>query len=150
MATERELNILIKAKDEASRILKKYDQEFTAMGQGLMAAGAAGAAGLGYVIKSAADFQSEMSRVGALSGATDKDLRTLTDSAKELGAKTKYSASEAAQGMQYLAMAGYKTNDIISAMPGLLDMAAAGQRRPLRRALVARHCRTRQLLSQWL
>lgn len=127
MATERELNILIKAKDEASRILKKYDQEFTAMGQGLMAAGAAGAAGLGYTIKAAADFQSEMSRVGALSQASDKELKSLTDTAMELGAKTKYSSKEAAQGMQYLAMAGYETNDIISAMPGLLDMAAAGQ-----------------------
>ncbi|MCM3473047.1 phage tail tape measure protein [Brevibacillus borstelensis] len=68
-----------------------------------------------------------MSRVGALSGATRAEMALLTQNAKDLGATTVFSASEAAQGMQFLAMAGYKTNEIIAAMPGLLDTAAAGQ-----------------------
>ncbi|WNF06384.1 phage tail tape measure protein [Brevibacillus borstelensis] len=91
---------------------------------------AIGAAGVGIAFdafKTAADFESSMSRVGALSGATRAEMALLTQSAKDLGATTVFSASEAAQGMQFLAMAGYKTNEIIAAMPGLLDTAAAGQ-----------------------
>ncbi|WP_412767415.1 phage tail tape measure protein [Brevibacillus laterosporus] len=68
-----------------------------------------------------------MSRVAALSSASAGDLAKLTTKAKELGASTVFSASQAAEGMQFLAMAGYKTNEIIAAMPGLLDAAAAGQ-----------------------
>lgn len=97
------------------------------LGAGMTIAGAGIAAGLGVAAKTAADFESAMSRVGALSGATDKDLSTLTQTAKDLGATTSFSASQAAEGMSYLAMAGYKTNDIIASMPGLLDAAAAGQ-----------------------
>ncbi|CCF14212.1 phage tail tape measure protein, TP901 family, core region [Brevibacillus laterosporus GI-9] len=78
-------------------------------------------------IKTAADFESSMSRVAALSSASAGDLAKLTTKAKELGASTVFSASQAAEGMQFLAMAGYKTNEIIAAMPGLLDAAAAGQ-----------------------
>ncbi|WP_302622190.1 phage tail tape measure protein [Brevibacillus laterosporus] len=78
-------------------------------------------------IKTAADFESSMSRVAALSNASAGDLAKLTTKAKELGASTVFSASQAAEGMQFLAMAGYKTNEIIAAMPGLLDAAAAGQ-----------------------
>lgn len=91
---------------------------------------AIGAAGVGIAFdafKTAADFESAMSRVGALSGATRAEMALLTQNAKDLGATTVFSASEAAQGMQFLAMAGYKTNEIIAAMPGLLDTAAAGQ-----------------------
>lgn len=72
------------------------------------------------------EFSAAMSNVKALSGATDAEFQQLTSTAENLGATTKFTASEAAEGMQYLAMAGWKTNDIISAMPGLLDLAAAG------------------------
>ncbi|MGG3884092.1 phage tail tape measure protein [Brevibacillus panacihumi] len=91
---------------------------------------ALGAAGVGIAFdafKTAADFESSMSRVGALSGATRAEMALLTEEAKRLGATTVFSASQAAEGMSFLAMAGYKTNDIIAAMPGLLDAAAAGQ-----------------------
>lgn len=83
--------------------------------------------GLGAaIIKTGADFEESMSKVAAISGATGKDFEKLKEQAKELGSKTKFSASEAASGMQFLAMAGFKTNEIMSAMPGLLDLAAAG------------------------
>ena len=91
-----------------------------------VAAGAVGAIGLA-AIKTGAQFDTSMSRVKALSGATDKEFQLLRDTAMKLGKDTVFSASEAAEGMGYLAMAGYKTNEIVAAMPGLLDMAAAGQ-----------------------
>jgi TP901 family phage tail tape measure protein len=125
--TERELNILIKAKDMASKVLEKYEDQFNQIGKVVAAAGAAGAAGLGAAVKVTADFESAMSRVGALSQASDKDLTTLTQTAKDLGASTAFSASQAAEGMSFLAMAGFDVNETISAMPGLLATAAAGQ-----------------------
>lgn len=83
--------------------------------------------GIGSVVKTTADFESAMSRVGALSGATGKQLESMTQTAEHLGATTAFTATQAAEGMQFLAMAGYKTNDIIAAMPGVLATAAAGQ-----------------------
>lgn len=98
-----------------------------AVGTALTGVGIAAVGGLGIAVKTAANFESAMSRVAALSGASDAELIKLTDTAKELGATTSFSATQAAEGMQYLAMAGFKTNDVIAAMPGLLAMAAAGQ-----------------------
>lgn len=72
------------------------------------------------------DFAAGMSNVKALSGATETEFVRLTETAKELGATTKFTAAEASEGMQYLAMAGWETNEIIDAMPGLLQLAAAG------------------------
>lgn len=74
-----------------------------------------------------ADFQSSMNKVKALSGATGKDFTKLENLAKEMGATTVFSASEAADGMSFLAMAGFDTNQIIETMPGMLDLAAASQ-----------------------
>ena len=73
------------------------------------------------------DFEAAMSKVQALSGATGDELAALEQQARDLGKATVFSASEAAEGMAFLAMAGYDTNQIMSAMPGLLDLAAAGQ-----------------------
>jgi len=96
-------------------------------GMAITGAGVAGAAALGGIVKIAADFESAMSRAAALSGATKKELQQLTETAQKLGAATSFSASQAAEGMQFLSMAGFKTNEIIAAMPGMLDMAAAAQ-----------------------
>jgi len=104
-------------------VLKSIKQ----IGVGVAAIGVGIAAGLGSSVKVAAEFESAMSRVGALSSATDGELAQLTETARRMGRETAYTATEAAQGMQYLAMAGYRTNDVIAAMPGLLSMAAAGQ-----------------------
>ena len=79
----------------------------------------------GYAIKVGADFEAQMSRVQAISGATGKEFEQLKNQAIELGADTAFSASEAAQGMENLASAGFTTNEIMSAMPGMLDLAAA-------------------------
>lgn len=72
------------------------------------------------------DFEVGMSAVRSLTRAGKEDFDALKQTAKDLGAATIFSASEASQGMQYLAMAGWEVNEIIAAMPGLLDLAAAG------------------------
>ncbi len=82
--------------------------------------------GLGTVaVKTAADFDSAMSQVAAVSGATGKDLDALRDKAREMGSKTKFSASEAAEAMNYMAMAGWKTSDMLSGIEGIMNLAAA-------------------------
>lgn len=88
--------------------------------------GMAMGAGLIKSITIGAAFESDMAKVAAVSRASDEELNTLTKTARQLGAKTQWSASEAAQGMQYLAMAGFKTNEIIETMPGMLNLASAG------------------------
>lgn len=76
-------------------------------------------------IKTAANFESGMSKVAAISGATETQLDQLTDKALEMGAKTKFSASEAASAMEYMAMAGWKTDDMLSGIEGIMSLAAA-------------------------
>lgn len=71
------------------------------------------------------EFEAQMSRVQAIAGATGEELKSLTDQALELGAQTSFSASEAAEGMENLASAGFTTKEIMEAMPGLLDLAAS-------------------------
>ena len=78
-------------------------------------------------IKLGMEFDKTMARVGAVSNASADDLGRLRDKARELGASTVFSASQAAEGMTYLAMAGFKTDDMLKAMPGMLNLASAGQ-----------------------
>lgn len=84
------------------------------------------AVALGTPIKIAANFEQAMSKVGSISQATDEELAQLTATARSLGATTQWSASQAAEGMQYLSMAGFSTQQTISAMPGMLNLASAG------------------------
>lgn len=71
------------------------------------------------------DFEAQMSRVQAIAGATGDELDKLTQQAMDLGAQTSFSASEVAEGMENLASAGFTTEEIMSAIPGLLDLAAS-------------------------
>lgn len=73
-----------------------------------------------------AEFGAQMSKVAAVSGATGETLTSLTDTAKELGATTVFSATEAAEGMEFLARAGFSANEVIEAIPATLDLAASG------------------------
>ena len=66
-----------------------------------------------------------MANVAAISGATGDDLQALRDKAREMGEKTKFSASEAADAMSYMAMAGWKTGDMLSGIEGIMHLAAA-------------------------
>ena len=76
-------------------------------------------------VKTAADFETAMSKVAAVSGASGKELEDLTAKAREMGSKTKFSASEAAEAMNYMAMAGWKTEDMLSGIEGVMNLAAA-------------------------
>lgn len=76
-------------------------------------------------VKAGSDFEAQMSRVKAVSGATGEEFENLKNQAIKLGAETAFSSNEAAEGMENLAAAGFTTNEIIDAMPGLLDLAAA-------------------------
>lgn len=70
-------------------------------------------------------FDSSMSKVAAISGATGDDLDFLTEKAQEMGAKTKFSASEAADAFTYMAMAGWKTDEMLGGIEGIMNLAAA-------------------------
>jgi len=83
---------------------------------------AVGALGL----RTAANFESAMNKVKAVSGATGDEFKQLEGIARELGASTKFSATEAAEGMNFLAMAGFDVKEIMQAMPATLNLAAAG------------------------
>lgn len=79
----------------------------------------------GFAVKVGSDFEAAMSKVAAVSGATGTDLSKLTEKAKEMGAKTKFSASEAAEAMNYMAMAGWKTEEMLNGVEGIMNLAAA-------------------------
>lgn len=96
----------------------------TATGTATVLGGGA-AFGLSGLAKSALDFEQQMAGVAAVLDGSKSDFRQLTDLAIELGAKTKFSAAESAQAMEILAKAGFDTNQVMSALPGTLALAAA-------------------------
>lgn len=83
------------------------------------------AAGATASVNVGASFESAMSKVSAISGATGDDLTSLTDKAKEMGAKTKFSASESAEALQYMSMAGWDTKSMLDGIDGIMSLAAA-------------------------
>lgn len=91
---------------------------------GVLSVAAAGAFGA-FAIKSGMDFEAQMSKVQAISGATATEVAALTAKAKEMGATTKFSATESAQALEYMAMAGWKTDQMIGGLPGIMNLAAA-------------------------
>lgn len=116
--------------ERQATMLQGLDQASGALfatGAAATIAGGAIVAGLGSSVKVAADFESQMAKVGAISGATGGQLSSLTETAKELGASTTKSASEVAVGMQNLAASGFEVNDIIGAMPGIIAASEAAQ-----------------------
>ena len=111
--------------DEAGKKIESFGDSVTHAGQAIMPASMA-VAGLGAAaVKTATDFDAGMSKVAAISGATGDDLDALRDKAREMGAKTKFSASAAASAMEYMAMAGWKTEDMLGGIEGIMNLAAA-------------------------
>lgn len=76
-------------------------------------------------VATAAKFESAMSEVAAISGASGKDLEALTEKAKQMGATTKFSASESAAALKYMAMAGWDTKAMLDGIDGVMQLAAA-------------------------
>ena len=83
------------------------------------------ATAFGGILKTTADFDSQMSKVKAISGATGSEFDQLTAKAREMGEATKYSATESGQAFEYMAMAGWKTEDMLSGIEGIMNLAAA-------------------------
>ena len=77
------------------------------------------------IVDAGMSFESAMSSVAAISGATGKDFDMLRSKAKEMGATTQFSATEAANAMEYMAMAGWKAEDMTSGISGIMNLAAA-------------------------
>nr|DAZ81922.1 MAG TPA: minor tail protein [Caudoviricetes sp.] len=111
--------------DEAGEKLQNIGSSVENVGKKFLTVTAA-VTGIGTAaVKTAADFDSEMSKVSAISGATGDDFDQLRAKAREMGAKTKFSASEAASAMEYMAMAGWKTSDMLNGIEGIMNLAAA-------------------------
>lgn len=77
------------------------------------------------MVNTAATFQQGLSKVGAISGATADDMVVLKQKAEDMGAKTQFSATQAADAMSYMAMAGWKTDQIVTGLDGVMNLAAA-------------------------
>lgn len=123
--------------DETTNKAKSFSEtmsdKFTSFGESATKLGTKMSLGLttpimlfgGKAIQATADFEYAMSEVAAISGATGDDLAALTNKAKEMGEKTKFSASESAEALKYMAMAGWKTNDMLDGLEGIMNLAAA-------------------------
>ena len=142
--TEQRLNDLEKQAKESASILGTQMQEagkkMQEVGDGISSAGkklmpaTTAIAGIGVAsIKTAADFESSMSQVAATMGMTSqeiengsKDYEKLEKAARDMGSATQYSASEAAEALNYLALAGYDVDRSVETLPIVLNLAAAG------------------------
>lgn len=77
------------------------------------------------IVKTGMEFEAKMSEVKAISGATQEEFESLTKKAREMGMITKFSASESADALKYMSMAGWKSNQMMEALPGVMNLAAA-------------------------
>lgn len=105
--------------------IKGVGQGMTNLGQTFAPVSAAAAAGLTASGKAFMDFEAGMSKVAAISGATGDDLAALTEKAKEMGATTKFSATESSEAFSYMAMAGWKTEQMLNGIAPIMNLAAA-------------------------
>lgn len=107
--------------------LKKVGEGVSSVGKKLTVGLSLPIAGIGVASgKTAMDFEAGMNKVSAISGATGKDLEKLENLAKEMGRTTKFSSLESAEALSYMGMAGWKTQDMLNGLPGILSLASAG------------------------
>src|SRR5574344_1685087 len=136
IATEQELEKLAKEAANANEALTKLDSagkalenvgnKMSGVGKTLSTAVTAPIVAVGAAaVKTTADFDEQMSKVSAISGATGEEFDALREKARELGSITKFSASEAGAAFEYMAMAGWKTSDMLDGIEGIMNLAAA-------------------------
>lgn len=122
----QQMQTLADSSQSMSSRFQAAGQMLTRAGTTLTACVTVPLAGMGAAsVKTAADFESSMSNVQALSGATGSELQQLSDLAKEMGASTQFSASQCADALSYMALAGWDTQQSMDALPGVLNLAAA-------------------------
>lgn len=126
VAKNNGLKTTSKKLEEASSNFKKFGEGAKKVGSSLtthvtlpLAGVAAASTAVGM------EFEAQMDKVSAISGATGEDFKKLKSKAEEMGAKTKFSASEAGQGLEYMAMAGWKTGDMLNGIEPILNLAIA-------------------------
>lgn len=111
--------------DEYAEKAGKVGQAVQTAGQHMMKVTTAIGGVAAASVTVAANFEQQMSKVQAISGATAEDTDKLTESARQWGRDTKYSATEAGEAFEYMALAGWKTNDMLEGIGGILNLAAA-------------------------
>ncbi|EJV84832.1 phage tail tape measure protein, TP901 family, core region [Bacillus cereus HuA2-1] len=111
---------------KTSKTSQDTSKGMSALSKASAVAGVAIVASVGASVKAAANFEQSMAKVKAISGATDAEFKQLEGTAKNLGATTQFSASQAADGLAFLSLAGFKAQDSIDAIPSVLNLAAAG------------------------
>src|SRR5699024_10242395 len=120
----------MKESNSALRDFGKANQEtfsaFKTTGKIITGASTLLATSLGFAVNKAMDFESAMSQVAAISGATGSDLQMLEDKAREMGKSTSFSATEAAEGLTFMALAGWDAQTSVDALEGVLHLAEAG------------------------
>lgn len=128
------LGVSSKEIDKISKELEKTAKSASVASQGIGRLGTAFVgltvamgAGITKAIQTSAQFEQSMAKVRAVTGSTTEEFEKLKKQSMELGSTTVFTASQAAEAQSYLAMAGFKTNQILAAMPGVLNLAAAGQ-----------------------
>lgn len=129
---QKQYDRLQKSQEKVAAINEKIDKNNAAIAQTksqltgtIGAIAAVGTAIYAGPVKKAAEFQEQMSGVKAISGATTEEIAQLSNKAKEMGASTKFTATEAGQAMEYMAMAGWKTEDMLGGIEGIMNLAAA-------------------------
>ncbi|MBY8831912.1 phage tail tape measure protein [Bacillus licheniformis] len=110
---------------EMGKSSKKLSKEMGQIQKASLAVGGAVVAGIGASVKTAADFEAAMSNVKAISGATGQEFEDLKNIASKMGAETKFTAVEAAEGLQFLAMAGFSVKEQVGSLPAVLNLASA-------------------------
>ena len=118
-------NVALQKIGAAGEKLKSVGDNISNAGQALMPLSTAAAGLTAGIVKTTADFDSAMSKVAAVSGAAGDDFDALRDKAREMGETTKFSASESAEAMNYMAMAGWKTEQMLEGIDGVMNLAAA-------------------------
>lgn len=135
MASQAQAKYTISADDKTAGVLRNIEQNFkrhmgklSSYGKTMTMTLSAPIAAFGILsLKTAADYETSMNRVEGVTGATAAEMAKLKEQAKQLGAQTSFSASQAGDAMGFLAQAGFKTNQILGAMPSTLQLAEASQ-----------------------
>lgn len=131
---KKKAKVKIEAEEQVTKTIEKADSKLKGwlkagakkiISLGVAGSLALGGIGIGSAMKTFTDFESAMSTVQATSMASAEDLTLLTEKAKEMGAKSVFSATESAEALNYMAMAGWKTDQMLGGIEGIMNLAAA-------------------------
>tara|TARA_R110000803_G_scaffold162194_1_gene225797 strand:+ start:10278 stop:12110 length:1833 start_codon:yes stop_codon:yes gene_type:complete len=124
--SSRQFAIMKRGTDKLRKSIGKLGGKMRGIGKGMSIGLTAPIAAFGVLaLRSAVNFEGAMNKVKALTGSTGAEFEKMKDLAKDLGAKTQFSATQAGDAMAFLGQAGFKTNEILSATPSILSLAAA-------------------------